>query len=318
MNKDAYKAGFVTIIGAPNMGKSTLINRLLDYKLAITNQKAQTTRHNMHGIATSDNYQIIYTDTPGFIQPIYPLQEAMMEALHAAKKSADIILWVLDIKQLPALELDQSRHSNQPIIFALNKIDLLTPIQLQKAMARWHTSYPHAMLVPISAKKNLNVDVLVDKIIECLPEHPCYYPVDMLTDRSERFFVQEIIREKILDLYQQEIPYCVEVVVDHFKESEQLIKIETTIYVERQSQKAILIGRGGGALKQLGIHANTALQQFFKKKIYLRQHIKVMANWRKNYALLKKFGYNCSPGHRHLNQPKALKSIDKAPRKSND
>lgn len=318
MNKDACKAGFVTIIGAPNVGKSTLINRLLNYKLAITNQKAQTTRHNMHGIVTSDNYQIIYTDTPGFIQPIYPLQEAMMEALRAAKKDADIILWVLDTKQLHTFSLDQIKDLSQSVIFVLNKVDLLTPTQRQKAITLWHAYHPHTILVPISAKKNINIHILVDKIVEYLPEHPYYYPVDMLTDRSERFFVQEIIREKILDLYQQEIPYCVEVVVDHFKESEQLVKIETTIYVERQSQKAILIGRHGGALRQLGTDANTALEQFFRKKISLRQHIKVITNWRKNYNLLKKFGYNCSPRHSHPHQSKALKPIDKVLKQSND
>ena len=293
MYTNDHKSGFVTIIGHPNMGKSTLMNGLLGDKLVITNSKVQTTRHNIYGIVSEENFQIIYIDTPGLIKPTYLLQAAMMESVHIAKQNADIILWIFDAKHIAHLMIEQNHHKKENILFVLNKIDLLTKKQLDEVLTYWSDQHPHLTLIPISARKNINIDLLQSKIIEWLPKHPPYYPKDMITDRPERFFVQEIIRDNILKLYKQEIPYCVEVVVDTFKDSENCINIQTTIHVERQTQKAILIGHKGTALKTLGIHARKALEKFFQKKIVLKHHIKVTHNWRKNGLILKKFGYIC-------------------------
>lgn len=291
MNQDDYKAGFVAIIGKPNAGKSTLMNILVGEKLAITNAKAQTTRHKIYGIVSEKNFQIIYTDTPGIIVPAYPLQTAMMEAVKNARSDADVIVWISDVKDLEIPNLFNETREKRPTILVLNKTDLITPIQLSEAMAHWTHHSPGVEIVPISAIKGNNTEKLIKKIIELLPTHPAYYPEDMLTDRPERFFVQEIIREKILDQYKQEIPYSVEVVVESFKEMESLIKIRAIMHVERSTQKGIMIGHKGEALKKLGISSREDLERFFQKKIFLEQHIKVTPNWRKDELLLARFGY---------------------------
>lgn len=299
MHPSDYKAGFVAIIGKPNAGKSTLMNILVQEQLAITNAKAQTTRHKLYGIVSEKNFQIIYMDTPGIITPAYPLQTAMMEAVKNARSDADIIIWLVDVKDLEILPLFHGTRIKKPTILVLNKIDLITTTQLHELIAYWSHHSPGIEVIPISAIKNENIDQLLKKIIEWLPTHPPYYPEEILTDKSERFFVQEIIRKKILDQYRQEIPYSVEIVIDSFKELTTLIKIRTVIHVERNTQKGIMIGKRGDALKKLSINAREALQDFFQKKIFLEQRIKVTPNWRKNELLLAKFGYPTTKKHRH-------------------
>ncbi|WP_339044177.1 GTPase Era [Cardinium endosymbiont of Tipula unca] len=291
MNQDHYKAGFVAIIGKPNAGKSTLMNILVGEKLAITNAKAQTTRHKIYGIVSEKNFQIIYTDTPGIIAPAYPLQTAMMEAVKNARSDADVIVWLSDVQDLEMPSSLNETREKRSTILVLNKIDLVTPIQLSEAMAYWAHHSPGVEIVPVSAIKGNNTAQLLKKIVELLPKHPAYYPEEMLTDRPERFFVEEIIREKILDQYKQEIPYSVEVVVESFKEMETLIKIRAIMHVERSTQKGIIIGHKGEALKKLGTSAREDLERFFQKKIFLEQHIKVTPNWRKDELLLARFGY---------------------------
>ncbi|AXI24591.1 GTP-binding protein Era [Cardinium endosymbiont of Sogatella furcifera] len=284
-----YKSGFVAIIGKPNAGKSTLMNLLIGEQLAITHSKAQTTRHKLHGIISGQNFQIVYIDTPGMITPAYPLQTAMMEAVKVAHADADLIIWLVDVNDFEA-EFFENR-TKKPILLVLNKVDLITAGQLDTAMAYWRHHHPDLSILPISAIKNKNIDALMQQIVQWLPIHPPYYPEATLTDKPERFFVQEIIRKKILGQYHQEIPYSVEVVIDAFKEMENLIKIRSIIHVERQTQKGILIGQRGDALKKLGIAAREALENFFQKKIFLEQRVKVTPDWRKNRLLLKRFGY---------------------------
>lgn len=286
-----YRCGFVAIMGKPNAGKSTLMNLLVGEDLAITHSKAQTTRHKLYGIVSAKNFQIIYIDTPGIIAPAYPLQTAMMEAVKTARADADLIIWVVDVKDLMLLPWVYENRMKKPMILVLNKVDLITASQLNEAMTYWRNHHPSIAIVPISAIKKENINPLMQQIIEWLPYHPPYYPAATLTDQPERFFVQEIIREKILDQYHQEIPYSVEVVIDHFKETTNLINIRSIIHVERPTQKGILIGQRGDALKKLGINAREALEKFFQKQIFLAQHVKVTPNWRKNGLLLTRFGY---------------------------
>ncbi|CCM09955.1 GTPase Era [Cardinium endosymbiont cEper1 of Encarsia pergandiella] len=290
-DKSDYKSGFVAIMGKPNAGKSTLMNLLVGERLAVTHSKAQTTRHKLYGIVSEKKFQIIYIDTPGIITPAYPLQTAMMEAVKVARADADLIIWVVDVKDLVLLPWVDEHYTKKPIILVLNKVDLVTANQLNVAIAYWRNHKPGVAIVPISALKKENIDLLLQQIIEQLPNHPPYYPEETLTDKPERFFVQEIIREKILDQYRQEIPYSVEVVIDHFKETDHLIKIRSIIHVERPTQKGIIIGQKGDALTKLGIAAREALERFFQKQIFLALHIKVTPNWGKSRWLLKKFGY---------------------------
>ncbi|MGI2298478.1 GTPase Era [Candidatus Cardinium hertigii] len=290
-DKSDYKSGFVAIMGKPNAGKSTLMNLLVGERLAVTHSKAQTTRHKLHGIVSEKNFQIIYIDTPGVITPAYPLQVTMMEAVKVARSDADLIIWVVDVKDLVLLPWVDENCSKKPIILVLNKVDLITANQLNETIAYWRNHKPGVPIVPISALKKENIDPLVQQIIEQLPNHPPYYPEETLTDKPERFFVQEIIREKILDQYRQEIPYSVEVAIDYFKETDHLIKIRSIIHVERPTQKGIIIGQKGDALKKLGMAAREALEKFFQKQIFLALHIKVTPNWRKSQWLLTKFGY---------------------------
>lgn len=290
-DKSDYRCGFVSIMGKPNAGKSTLMNLLVGEDLAITHSKAQTTRHKLYGIVSAKNFQIIYIDTPGIIAPAYPLQTAMMEAVKTARADADLIVWVVDVKDLTLPPWLYENRTKKPMILVLNKVDLITASQLNEAMTYWGNHYPSIAIVPISAIKKENINPLIQQIIQWLPYHPPYYPAATLTDQPERFFVQEIIRAKILDQYHQEIPYSVEVVINHFKETANLINIRSIIHVERPTQKGIMIGQRGDALKKLGIHAREALEKFFQKQIFLAQHVKVTPNWRKNGLLLTRFGY---------------------------
>jgi GTP-binding protein Era len=296
MHENDFRAGFVALIGQPNAGKSTLMNALLGEKLAITHAKAQTTRHKLYGIFTEKNVQIIYTDTPGMLVPAYPLQEAMVEAIKTARSDADVLLWIVDAQAPVASDFSMDRAPAKPTFLVLNKIDLLTPAQRVKALSYWSHLHPGVEIIPISALKNEQLDGLLKKIVERLPIHPPYYPEDALTDRPERFFVEERIREKILAQYQQEIPYSVEVVVESFKEKEHLLCIHASIHVERQTQKGILIGKQGQALTQLGVDARTSLETFFQKKIFLSLRVKVTPNWRKNRLWLERFGYPATHG----------------------
>ncbi|TSJ80528.1 MAG: GTPase Era [Candidatus Cardinium sp.] len=297
-DKNDYRSGFVAIIGKPNAGKSTLMNLLINEQLAITHSKAQTTRHKLHGIVSDAHAQIIYIDTPGLIAPAYPLQTAMMEAVEVARADADLIIWLVDVKDLEQALYEN--HTKKPTLLVLNKVDLITANQLNATMAYWKHHYPKLTIIPISAIKNENIDRLIRHIVACLPKHPPYYPEATLTDKPERFFVQEIIREKILDQYHQEIPYSVEVAIEDFKEMESLIKIRSIIHVERPTQKGIIIGQRGAALKKLGIAARQALENFFQKKIFLEQHVKVTPNWRKSGLLLTRFGYPTIPKKKDL------------------
>lgn len=289
-----FKSGFVNIIGNPNVGKSTLMNLMMKERLVIATHKAQTTRHRIKGILTGDDYQIVFSDTPGVLDPAYELQSKMMDAVNESLVDADVILYVVEIgeKRLKNEEVfARMQKTSTPIILLLNKIDTATPDKLNEAVEYWHELLPNAQILPISAKENVNVDLLVNKIKDMLPEGPQYYPDDQLTDRSERFIVNEVIREKILLNYTKEVPYSVEVVTERFKDEIGLISIETDIYVERDSQKGIIIGHKGEALSKVGKEAREELEKFFDKKVFLKLFVKVRKDWRKKENDLRRFGY---------------------------
>lgn len=289
-----FKSGFVNIIGNPNVGKSTLMNLMMKERLVIATHKAQTTRHRIKGILTGDDYQIVFSDTPGVLDPAYELQSKMMDAVNESLVDADVILYVVEIgeKRLKNEEVfARLQKTSTPIILLLNKIDTATPDKLNEAVEYWHELLPNAQILPISAKENVNVDLLVNKIKDMLPEGPQYYPDDQLTDRSERFIVNEVIREKILLNYTKEVPYSVEVVTERFKDEIGLISIETDIYVERDSQKGIIIGHKGEALSKVGKEAREELEKFFDKKVFLKLFVKVRKDWRKKENDLRRFGY---------------------------
>ena len=289
-----HKAGFVNIIGHPNVGKSTLMNQLVGEELSIITSKAQTTRHRILGIVNEDDYQIVYSDTPGIIDPAYKMQEGMMKFVYTSLQDADIILLMIESGQKSLRDERLSSflsNSETPIICILNKIDLSNQEKLEAEMIRWKEEIPNAYVLPISALHGFSVDVLKEKIIELLPVSPAYYPKDSLTDKNERFFVEEKIRERILMNYDQEVPYSVEVVVEEFKEEEEIIRIRAIIYASRESQKGILIGKGGLKLKTVGSEARKDLEEFFKKKIFLDVYVKVNKDWRNDDKQLKKFGY---------------------------
>jgi GTP-binding protein Era len=291
----AHKAGFVNIIGCPNVGKSTLMNTLVGQKLSIITSKAQTTRHRIMGIVNEPAYQIIFSDTPGILKPNYKLHEKMMRFVADAMEDADIFLLITDMFEDIALEESYIKKLNkveQPVLLLINKIDLTTEEKLQAKVAQWKEKIPRAEILPISALLNVNVDMVMKRILALLPEHAPFYDKEQLTDKPERFFVSEIIREKILLNYQKEIPYSVEVEVDSFKEEEKIIRIEATIYVERDSQKGILIGHKGEAIKKLGIEARADCETFLGKHIHLQLFVKVDKDWRSNDKRLKRFGYN--------------------------
>ena len=289
-----HRAGFVNIIGSPNVGKSTLTNAILGEKLVITTAKAQTTRHRILGMRNTDGYQLILSDTPGIIDPAYKLQENMMEALHTVFDDADVLVYMVEIGEKKAKSqevISRLAKSNKPLILAINKIDIGNQALLEETIDAWKVQLPKAAIWSISALEKFQIDALVAKMVELLPEHPPYFPKDQLTDRSERFVVNEVIREKILLNYDKEIPYAVEVETESFNANENIIKISAIIYVERSSQKGILIGHKGEALKRVGTLARKELQQFFAKKVHLELFVKVNKDWRSNANALKRFGY---------------------------
>ncbi len=291
----AFKSGFVNIIGNPNVGKSTLMNQLIGERLSIITDKAQTTRHRILGIVTTPDMQIVFSDTPGILNPAYELQSKMMDFVKEAFKDADVILYVVEPEDTQLANEDfneKIKKLNIPIIVCVNKIDTMSQTKLEEQVEYWHQQLPNAEILPISAKEGFNTDILLDRIYNLLPEGPMYYPADQLTDKSERFIVNEVIREKILTNYDKEIPYSVEVVTERFIEEPNVIKIDADIYVERESQKGIIIGHKGSSLTKVGKEAREDLEKFFDKKIYLKLFVKVKKNWRKKDNDLKRFGYN--------------------------
>ncbi len=290
-----HKAGFVNIIGNPNVGKSTLMNALVGERISIITSKSQTTRHRIMGIVNGDDFQIVYSDTPGVLKPNYRLQESMLEASESALIAADILLYVTDTVETYDKNigfLEKAKKSGVPTFLIINKIDLLPDqASLEALVDKWHTILPDAHIVPACAKEKFGVDALLSQIKELLPENPPYFDKDALTDRPARFFVTEIIREKILELYDKEIPYSSEVVVEKFKEEPSIIRINAVIYVERDSQKGIIIGKGGSMLKKVGMAARTDIETFFEKKVFLELFVKVEKDWRNRDKQLKSFGY---------------------------
>ncbi len=286
-----YKAGFVNIVGHPNVGKSSLLNALLGEKLCIVSPKVQTTRHRIKAFYTTDNMQIIFSDTPGLLNPNYKLQECMKEAIDEALEDADILLYLTSVEEKPFVP-DYINILTIPIIVVINKIDLLkNQSQLEELVKDWKSLLPDSTIIAVSALLKFNLQTIIEVIQEKLPEHPPYFDSDSLSDRNLRFFVSELIREKIFLQYHQEIPYSTEVVIDDFIEQEDLTKIYATIFVMRDSQKAIIIGQKGAAIKQLGIEARTDIEQFLGTKVYLELRVKVLKNWRNDIRLLKRLGY---------------------------
>ncbi len=289
-----FKSGFVNIIGNPNVGKSTLLNLLMDEKLAIATHKAQTTRHRIKGILSGENFQVVFSDTPGVLEPAYELQSKMMDYVKEALVDADLILYVVEIGEKGLKNEDffeKLKKVNIPILLLINKIDKTDQNRLEEAVAYWHEQLPQAEILPISATEKVNIELLKNKIVSVLPEGPQYFPEDQLTDKSERFIVNETIREKILLNYKKEIPYSVEIVTQIFKEGLELIQIESEIYVERDTQKGIIIGHKGESLSKVGKEAREDLEKFFGKKIFLKLFVKVKKDWRKKDGDLRRFGY---------------------------
>lgn len=288
------KAGFVNIIGNPNVGKSTLMNALVGEKLSIVTAKAQTTRHRIMGIVNGADYQIVFSDTPGILKPCYQLQESMMDFVETAIGDADIILYVTDVVEKIDKNqeyIDKLNRIECPIIIAVNKIDEATQEKVGELVERWHEIVPKASILPISALNKFNIDTLLSGIVKMLPQQHAWYDRDVFTDKSMRFFASEIIREKILLNYNKEIPYCTEVVIESFEEKEDIYNIEAIINVIRDSQKGIIIGPKGLALKRVGTQARIDMEKFFEKKVYLKMFVKVNADWRENKKELKRFGY---------------------------
>lgn len=289
-----HKAGFVNIVGKPNAGKSTLLNALIGEKLAIVTAKAQTTRHRIFGIYNEPDLQIVFSDTPGVLEPKYALQEKMMTFVKDSLQDADVFLFIVDIKdrtEPSEFLIEKLNKIPVPVLLLVNKVDLTNQEEMEKAVAYWHVKIPKAQILPISAQEKFNTEVILPKLKEMLPESPPYFDKDQFTDKSERFFVNEAIREKILLNYEKEIPYSVEVVTEQFKEKEGIIFIDSIIYVERDSQKGIIIGHKGDAIKKVGTEARIDLEKFFDKKIHLNLFVKVRKDWRKNDRDLKNFGY---------------------------
>ena len=289
-----HKSGFVNIIGNPNVGKSTLMNALVGEKLSIITSKAQTTRHRIMGIVSGEDFQIVYSDTPGILKPSYKLQESMMKFVTGAVADADVILYVTDTVERgerSAGIIDRIRQSGVSAIVVINKIDLTTPEALEALVDKWQGELPEARIVPASAKENFNIEGLFKTILDLLPEGPAFYPKDTLTDKTLRFFASEIIREKILRFYDKEIPYCCEIEIEGYKEEPAIDRIAATIYVARDSQKGILIGHKGEKLKRVGQAAREDMEQFLGKKVFLQLFVKVNDDWRNNERQLRRFGY---------------------------
>lgn len=290
-----HKAGFVNIVGNPNVGKSTLMNQLVGERISIATFKAQTTRHRIMGIVNTDDMQIVFSDTPGVLKPNYKMQEMMLAFSESALADADVLLYVTDVIENPEKNmefLEKVKKMQIPILLLINKIDQSDPKKLGDIVEKWHSLLPNAEILPISAKNKFGTDMLLKRIKELLPESPAFFDKDQLTDKPARFFVSEIIREKILLYYDKEIPYSVEVRVERFKEDEKRIHINAVIYVERDSQKGIIIGHQGIALKKVNTESRKALEKFFDKKIFLETFVKVDKDWRSSQRELDAFGYN--------------------------
>ncbi|MGM0391824.1 MAG: GTPase Era [Bacteroidota bacterium] len=291
----AHKAGFVNIIGNPNVGKSTLMNAFVGEKLSIITSKAQTTRHRILGIVNGEDFQVILSDTPGIIKPAYDLQQSMMDFVKSAFEDADILVYMVEIGE-QALKDEAFFHkivnSQIPVLLLLNKIDTSNQEQLEEQVQLWTEKVPNAEIYPISALQGFNVSEVFNRIVELLPESPPFYPKDQLTDKPERFFVNEIIREKILMHYKKEIPYSVEIDTEEFFEEEEIIRMRSIIMVERETQKGIIIGHKGAALKRVGVEARKDLEKFFGKQVHLELYVKVNKNWRNDARQLRRFGYN--------------------------
>ena len=291
----SHKAGFVNIIGNPNVGKSTLMNAFVGEKLSIITSKAQTTRHRILGIVNGEDFQVVLSDTPGIIKPAYELQQSMMGFVKSAFEDADILLYMVEIGEQTLKDEDffnKIRNSKIPVLLLLNKIDISDQTQLETQVQLWAEKVPNAEIIPISALEGFQVKEVFNRIVELLPESPPFYPKDQLTDKPERFFINETIREKILIHYKKEIPYAVEVDTEEFFEEENIIRVRSVIMVERETQKGIIIGHKGSALKRVGVEARKDLEKFFGKQIHLELYVKVNKNWRSNQNQLKRFGYN--------------------------
>ena len=290
-----HKSGFVNIIGNPNVGKSTLMNALVGEKLSIITAKAQTTRHRILGIVNDDHYQIVFSDTPGIIKPAYELQSSMMDFVKSALDDADILIYMVEVGEKELKNegfFHKIIHSEIPVILLLNKIDTSSQEVVEQKVNYWKEKVPNATVFVISALEKFNVDSLFEKIVALLPEAPPYYPKDQLTDKPERFFVNEKIREKILIHYKKEIPYAVEVETEEFVEDDTIVRIRSVIMVERETQKGIIIGHKGTAIKRVGAEARKDLEKFFQKKVFIELYVKVNKNWRSDKNQLKRFGYN--------------------------
>ena len=289
-----HKSGFVNIIGNPNVGKSTLMNALIGQNLSIITNKAQTTRHRIKGILSDENYQIVFSDTPGIIKPAYKLQESMMQYVKSAFQDADVILYVVEIGENGLKDKDifeKIKKLKIPLIILLNKIDLVAQEKVLIEIENWKNKFSDALILPISALNRFNINEIINSIVELLPFSPPYYSKDEVTDKSERFFVEEIIREKILKHYKKEVPYSVEISVEEFIEEDEIVRIRAIIYVLRESQKAILIGHKGLGLKRIGSESRKDIEKMINKKVFLTTPIKVKKDWRNNSSQLKKFGY---------------------------
>lgn len=290
----SHKAGFVNIIGSPNVGKSTLMNALVGEKLSIITSKVQTTRHRIMGIVNGEDFQIVYSDTPGIIKPGYRLHESMMKYVRNAFTDADIILFVTDIFEGELEDkaiLKKIQNAKVPVLLLINKIDLGDQVKLEERVDYWKSIVENALVIPISALRKFNITGVFDKIMEALPEAPPYFPKDQLTDKPERFFVSEMIREKIFKNYQKEIPYSVSIVIESYKEEEKIIRIRAEIFVIRESQKGIIIGHKGKALKKVGVQARKDIEEFLGKQVYLELYVKVSKDWRNKENSLRRFGY---------------------------
>jgi len=291
---DNHKAGFVNIIGNPNVGKSTLMNQLVGERISIMTSKAQTTRHRIKGIVNGDNFQIVYSDLPGVLDPAYMMQKMMMRFVVDSLQDADIILYLVECNETKYNEelIGKIKDLGKPIVLVINKIDKATEEQVLATRTVWTQVFPEADVFTISALQRINVEALRDRIIDLLPLCPPYFPKDALTDRPMRFFVSELIREQILLQYQKEIPYSVEVVVDSYKEDDQMVRIGATLYVERNTQKAIIIGKEGSAIKKLGTEARIAIEDFLQKHVFLDITVKVLKDWRNSELQMRRFGYD--------------------------
>jgi GTPase len=289
-----HRSGFVNILGNPNVGKSTIMNALVGEKLSIITAKAQTTRHRIMGIVNGEDFQIVYSDTPGILKPQYKLQESMMSFVNIALSDADMILYVTDVNERNAFEgeyIDRIKESGIPAIIAINKVDITTQDDLEKVVDEWHKAFPGSPVIPVSGLKHFNLDSLLNAILAKLPEGPPFFPKDQLTDKYERFFASEIIREKILVNYKKEIPYSVEIEIESFADEKNIIKIRALIHVTRDSQKGIIIGHKGLMLKKVGTEARRDMEEFFRKKVFLEIYVKVTKDWRDKPLALKRFGY---------------------------